>query len=167
MKNLSAQFFGESRPLLQGLKNLKKGKAPRSLLPAVLRRLGLGDSYFRWRSPLGPVFVAYNKKGISAVMRAESGEAFERSFRKRFPGPSIPRPIPPEKAGEMKPIGLRPGKREKSPSILNPFPRSKQAVLQKGFGNPRSEVRPYGWIAREIGRPKAVRAVGTALAKTR
>ncbi len=31
-------------------------------------------------------------------------------------------------------------------------------------GDPRGEVRPYGWIAAEIGRPKAVRAVGTALA---
>ncbi len=33
----------------------------------------------------------------------------------------------------------------------------------KALEIPRGEVRPYGWIAREIGRPKAVRAVGTAL----
>ena len=39
-----------------------------------------------------------------------------------------------------------------------------QAVLLKALEIPRGEVRPYGWIAREIGRPKAVRAVGTALA---
>jgi O-6-methylguanine DNA methyltransferase len=29
---------------------------------------------------------------------------------------------------------------------------------------PYGEVRPYSWVAREIGRPKAVRAVGSALA---
>ena len=34
----------------------------------------------------------------------------------------------------------------------------------KALEIPRGEVRPYGWIAAEIGRPKAVRAVGTALA---
>jgi O-6-methylguanine DNA methyltransferase len=37
-------------------------------------------------------------------------------------------------------------------------------VLLKALEIPRGEVRPYGWIAREIGRPAAVRAVGTALA---
>src|SRR5262249_29314379 len=30
---------------------------------------------------------------------------------------------------------------------------------------PRGEVRTYAWVAREIGHPAAVRAVGTALAK--
>ena len=38
-----------------------------------------------------------------------------------------------------------------------------QAVWLKALEIPRGEVRPYGWIAAEIGRPKAVRAVGTAL----
>ena len=36
-------------------------------------------------------------------------------------------------------------------------------VWQKALEIPRGEVRPYGWIAAEIGRPKAVRAVGSAL----
>src|SRR5918996_2849831 len=38
-----------------------------------------------------------------------------------------------------------------------------RAVWLKALEIPRGEVRPYGWIAAEIGRPKAVRAVGTAL----
>jgi O-6-methylguanine DNA methyltransferase len=44
---------------------------------------------------------------------------------------------------------------------LTPF---SQAVLRKTREIPRGEVRPYGWVAREIGHPAAVRAVGTALA---
>ena len=36
-------------------------------------------------------------------------------------------------------------------------------VWRKALDIPRGEVRPYGWVAAEIGRPKAVRAVGTAL----
>src|SRR2546422_753737 len=39
-----------------------------------------------------------------------------------------------------------------------------RAVLRKALSSPRGEVRPYSWIAREIGRPAAARAVGTALA---
>jgi O-6-methylguanine DNA methyltransferase len=39
-----------------------------------------------------------------------------------------------------------------------------QAVLRKTLEIPRGQVRPYGWIAREIGHPAAVRAVGSALA---
>src|SRR6185295_5978822 len=36
-------------------------------------------------------------------------------------------------------------------------------VWLKALEIPHGEVRPYGWIAAEIGRPKAVRAVGSAL----
>jgi O-6-methylguanine DNA methyltransferase len=45
---------------------------------------------------------------------------------------------------------------------LTPF---QQRVLEKIREIPRGEVRPYTWVAREIGTPKAVRAVGTALGK--
>jgi O-6-methylguanine DNA methyltransferase len=38
-----------------------------------------------------------------------------------------------------------------------------RAVLGATRTIPRGEVRTYGWVAREIGRPGAVRAVGTAL----
>jgi O-6-methylguanine DNA methyltransferase len=43
-----------------------------------------------------------------------------------------------------------------------PFQRQ---VLEKIRHIPRGEVRPYTWVAREIGFPRAVRAVGTALGK--
>ena len=42
-------------------------------------------------------------------------------------------------------------------------PSFERDVWLKALEIPRGEVRPYGWIAAEIGRPKAVRAVGTAL----
>jgi O-6-methylguanine DNA methyltransferase len=45
---------------------------------------------------------------------------------------------------------------------LTPFQRR---VLAKVREIPRGEVRPYTWLAREIGFPRAVRAVGTALGK--
>ncbi|MBV9354578.1 MAG: methylated-DNA--[protein]-cysteine S-methyltransferase, partial [Chloroflexi bacterium] len=38
-----------------------------------------------------------------------------------------------------------------------------RAVLRKALEIPRGEVRTYAWVAREIGHPAAVRAVGSAL----
>jgi O-6-methylguanine DNA methyltransferase len=40
-------------------------------------------------------------------------------------------------------------------------------VLQTLTRIPRGEVRTYAWVARQIGRPRAVRAVGNVVAKNR
>lgn len=40
-----------------------------------------------------------------------------------------------------------------------------RAVLEKTLEIPPGQVRSYAWVAREIGRPRAVRAVGSALAR--
>lgn len=45
---------------------------------------------------------------------------------------------------------------------LTPFELS---VLRAALEIPFGETRSYAWIARRIGKPKAVRAVGTALRK--
>ena len=163
--NPSANLFAESRFLLRELGKMGREKAPRTLLRGVLRRLDLGDFYLGWNSPLGPVFVAYNQKGISAVMRARSGGAFERSFRKRFSRAVYPVPKLGQKGWTDERKWAVPGKRGKIRFDLESLSPFEQAVLRKALEIPRGEVRPYGWIAREIGRPKAVRAVGTALAK--
>lgn len=45
------------------------------------------------------------------------------------------------------------------------YPRFYQAVWKACAAIPKGEVRTYGWIARQIGKPKAARAVGQALGK--
>jgi methylated-DNA-[protein]-cysteine S-methyltransferase len=47
-------------------------------------------------------------------------------------------------------------------SRLTPF---QQEVLLRTVRIPRGEVRSYAWLAQELGRPRAWRAVGTALAR--
>ena len=49
------------------------------------------------------------------------------------------------------------------PFDLHQLTDFEQAVLRKALEIPRGQVRPYGLIALEIGRPRAVRAVGSAL----
>ena len=57
------------------------------------------------------------------------------------------------------------GQRASGPEVdLDTLTEFEQAVLRKTMEIPYGEVRPYSWVAREIGRPKAVRAVGSALA---
>src|SRR5919206_3243256 len=85
----------ETRKLVRRLRAGGEVKAPPSLLPAVLARIGLADTYARVATPIGPVFVAYNAAGISAVMRTQDASDFEHRFQQRFgrsvyPAPELP-----------------------------------------------------------------------------
>ena len=70
--------------LMQALRDLPVPKAPRSLKAEVLQRVGLSDTYWRLESPIGVVYVAHSRCGISMVSRANSDAEFERAFRQRF-----------------------------------------------------------------------------------
>jgi O-6-methylguanine DNA methyltransferase len=143
---------------------LGAARAPRDFTARVMRAVGLADRFAAFESPIGRVYVAWNDRGISAVMRVADVTAFERAFAARF-GRSV------EPAAKI-PVTLRRAiatgdsaaarKLRYDLRSLTPF---EAAVLRKALEIPRGQVRPYGWIAREIGKPKAVRAVGTALAK--
>ena len=153
----------EARQFVHTLRQLGGVQAPSSLLPGVLTRIGLGDAYTLLETPIGPLFVAYNDVGISAVMRAEETTDFEQAFRARFQR-SIHRvdALPAALAvalTEQLGSGSRPDLR----FDLRNVSEFERAVLLKALEIPRGEVRPYHWVAREIGRPKAVRAVGSAL----
>jgi O-6-methylguanine DNA methyltransferase len=51
------------------------------------------------------------------------------------------------------------------PVELEQLPDFERQVLLKVLEIPRGEVRPYAWVAAELGRPLAVRAVGNAVAR--
>ncbi|TMD70118.1 MAG: methylated-DNA--[protein]-cysteine S-methyltransferase [Chloroflexi bacterium] len=121
----------------------------------------MADSYAKFETVLGPVYVAWNRLGVSAAMRSKSAAEFEEWFRKDI-GRQLVRVEPPHDLAAKIEDQLE-GKRRMRFDLrgLTPF---SQAVLRKTLEIPRGQVRPYGWIAREIGHPAAVRAVGTALA---
>ena len=52
----------------------------------------------------------------------------------------------------------------RGPLLFPPHTPFQRQVLKKLHGIPRGEVRSYGWLAKELGRPRASRAVGNALA---
>ena len=149
----------------RALRSFSVEKAPTTLLPAVLRRVGLADHYWRLESPVGPVFVAHSKAGISMVTRAKSGADFERAFQRRFGRTVYPeKTVPPAAVRAL--VGHLKGERRRELRYdLRGLSEFERAVLMKALEIPTGEVRPYSWIAKEIGHPGAVRAAGTALAK--
>ena len=143
------------------LKRLGDVKAPAGFADRVLAQVGVADSYATFETVLGHVYVAWNRLGVSAAMRSKSAAEFEHWFRKDV-GRQLVRVEPPRDLAAKIEDQLE-GKRRMRFDLrgLTPF---SQAVLRKTLEIPRGQVRPYGWIAREIGHPAAVRAVGTALA---
>lgn len=137
--------------------------APDQLRTDVLVEVGLLDRYARIDSPIGPLAVAWNGLGVSLVDAELDDAAFEARHhavtgRRAVAASALPDPL-------ARAIGRRLEGDRRAPIRLDlrghsPF---EQDVWRKALEIPRGEVRPYGWVAAEIGRPRAVRAVGTAL----
>lgn len=138
--------------------------APEGLAAAVLREVGLADGYDRVPTPIGDVFVAWNGRGISYVGRAGDPSAFEAEARATLGRPLDPAPLPTDLRRRLE-RRLAGDRRATVPVDLRGRTAFEQAVLTKALEIPTGEVRPYRWLAAEIGRPRAVRAVGSALAR--
>jgi O-6-methylguanine DNA methyltransferase len=138
--------------------------APPALAPATLVAVGLADEYAPVRSPVGDVYVAWNGRGVSLVDRVPDDATFEARFAASIGRPIRRALVIPEQLGRAIERRLAGDRRARLPLDLRGRSEFEQAVWLKALEIPRGEVRPYGWIAAEIGRPRAVRAVGSALA---
>src|ERR1700694_3455580 len=147
--------------LITDLKLLGESKAPPGFANRLLAHVGMADSYNWCETVLGPVYVAWNRQGVSAASRSASAAEFEDWFRKEVGRQVIVAEPPKDLAAKIE--DELQGRRRMRFDLRGRTP-FEQAVLRKTREIPRGEGRPYGWVAREIGRPAAVRAVGTALA---
>lgn len=139
--------------------------APPSLAARTLVAVGLADEYTALTSPIGPVFIAWNGRGLSAVDVAPSDAAFEARF-----GETTGRPVrrvdqPPDRLVRLIARRLAGDRRARVRVDVRGRSEFERAVWAKALEIPRGEVRPYSWVAAEIGRPRAVRAVGSALGR--
>jgi O-6-methylguanine DNA methyltransferase len=138
--------------------------APPGLAPATLVSVGLADLYATMETPIGELFVAWNGVGISFLDAADDPAGFEDQVRRQT-GRPIRRAsaLPPPLAGAIA-RRLAGDRRVRVALDLRSRTAFERAVWLKALEIPRGEVRPYAWVAAEIGRPRAVRAVGSALA---
>ena len=143
---------GDHDPLTADLSALAV-EAPARLLDRVAAR------WVRVDAPIGAVYVASTDQGVAYLRPGPREEDFAAAFHRRFGRPLLPATAPP--AGLLP--ALRTGRTTGLRLDLRGLSPFESDVLHAAMTIPRGEARPYSWIAREIGRPRAVRAVGTAL----
>ena len=127
------------------------------------------DSVFaRWvevDGPLGSLYVVFTDRGINYVRPTawvgHDSDRFLDDYRSRFGRPLRPATRPPAGLAGA----LRTGRGTGLDYDLRGVGVFDRAVLAKTLEIPRGEVRPYAWVAREIGHPGAVRAAGSALGR--
>lgn len=137
--------------------------APPMLAHGALVAVGLADDYTVIDSPVGPLRVAWNGRGVSAVEGAADDARFEAGFLARTGRRARRAERLPDALARAIARRLAGDRRARIDLDLRGASDFERAVWMKALEIPRGEVRPYGWIAAEIGRPRAVRAVGTAL----
>jgi O-6-methylguanine DNA methyltransferase len=156
---------GGWRELAEGLHGLR-AEPPPTLRPAVLERVGLADAYVTVDGPAGRLLVAYNGRGISATAPGAEEAGFAERFQARFRRPLRPADRPPATLVAQVERLLGPGRAGRRPRYdLRGTSEFERAVLAKAQEIPPGQVRPYAWVAGELGRPAAVRAVGAALGR--
>jgi O-6-methylguanine DNA methyltransferase len=138
---------------------------PERLVPAVLVRTGLADEYATVAGPLGPLHVAFNPHGVSAIVPTADDTEFHRIHRRTVGRPAYrASALPPRLAGTLD-RALTSGRLGRLRMDLRQLTAFQREVLQVTARIPPGEVRPYGWVAREMGNPDAARAVGSALGR--
>ncbi len=138
-------------------------EAPRDLAPRTLVDVGLADAWDLVETPVGRVVVAWNGRGIALVDLAGDHDDVERRHLSATGRPlaaASPLPSRWRRAIERRLAGDR---RARVPLDLRGHTVFERSVWEKALEIPAGEVRPYGWVAAEIGHPRAVRAVGSAL----
>lgn len=143
----------------QGLATLM-GDLPRGLNEAVALGTGLADGYGMYDSVIGPVVVTFSTRGVSSL---DIADGFEERHAHRSGRPLITAQAPRDWQSRV-PEAIERGTPGDLPVDLGSLTDFQRSVLEATATIPKGEVKPYGWVARQIDRPKAVRAVGSALA---
>ena len=142
----------------------RKEATPESVRRGVLIRTDLADQYTTVPGPLGTLHVGFTSLGVSSLVPTSDEDEFLNAHAVRVGRPAYPGELPSRLADQLRRT-LESGRLRKLPvdlRVLTPF---QQRVLEVTATIPPGEVRPYGWVAREMASSGAVRAVGSALAR--
>lgn len=137
--------------------------APPDVLEDVMATV-LGDEFALVDGPTGPSWVAWSLRGVTAFV-PQSIAATPEDFLEMHPRPATLVDEPPRRLAGPLARAVETGRLGKLAIDLDSLGEFQRAVLEKCAEIPPGEIRPYGWIASEIGKPGATRAVGTALGR--
>lgn len=137
---------------------------PSDLHERTVLTVGAADRAATIDSPIGPVWVAWSTRGVTALSPMFEASTFDefRSIHRReaYEASTVSHELSDEISD-----ALDTGDSSQVPVDMTGLGAFQQLVLAACSTIPVGEVRPYGWIAGEIHNPGSVRAVGTALAK--
>ena len=138
------------------------------MTPAAARRGGEGAviRFAVGEASLGTVLVAATDKGVAAILLGDDPEALVRDLEDRFPRAKLVGGDAAFERTVAQVVGLveAPGQRLDLPLDIRGT-AFQQQVWQALRAIPAGRTATYSEIAREIGRPSAVRAVARACAK--
>ncbi|GAC1390247.1 MAG: hypothetical protein NVSMB31_07060 [Vulcanimicrobiaceae bacterium] len=117
-------------------------------------------------SPIGRLYVGYKENRITfiAICRGEGVDAICDQVERRLRRPVVPTPAP-EWLVQTISAFFKTWKLDLDHVDLSDLTPFEQAALKAAAQIPPGEVRSYAWVAQVIGRPKAARAVGQAMAR--
>jgi O-6-methylguanine DNA methyltransferase len=134
----------------------------KALIPVPVRscRDAVTDQYER----VGDVWVVFSPEGLRMIGRG-SLEELHATYSKRFcrtlkPG-TLPEKLRSQVTAALEGAGVDKPRVDWSDELSD----LERDVLELLPRIPRGEVRTYEWVARQVGRPRAVRAVGSVLAR--
>ena len=168
----SARAAGD--PLLTELDTLYAGSPPEAAVERALAKLRAKLSeehpvlYYGElaTSPVGPISVALSEAGLVAVEFGKAGPDFLEHLQRSHRAQAVRSP---ERAGPvLRQLGeYFAGQRDtfNLPVDLSRSTDFQQQVLRAAARVPRGGLATYAEIARHIGKPRASRAVGQALAR--
>ncbi len=132
--------------------------APPGLDDRILAAIGHTPRHAVVDGPLGPLIVVFTDRGVAACIPQPHWESRRHRIEDSVAVEHIPEPLQ-----RRLRKALETGKLGDLPVDLSAVTDFQRSVLRKTAEIPPGELRPYGWVAREIGKPGAVRAVGSAL----
>ena len=117
-------------------------------------------------SSLGRVLVAITDKGLCAILLGDSPQAVTRELRERFPAARLTPDAARVAPALRQVIDLVAGRRSALDLPLDPAGTEFQQRVWRAIAQvPAGETTSYGEIAKRLGCPKAVRAVGAAIGR--
>ena len=139
-------------------------RPPGNLERDTLVSAGAADQVTTTDSPVGPLWIAWNPRGITAVTPlfvCETLDGFlDEHRRNAYETKKMPNDLASRVDG-----ALDRGETADVPVDLTGVPHFQRAVLEACCLIGPGTVRSYGWIADQLDNRGAVRAVGTALGK--
>ena len=123
----------------------------------------LADSFDVLEVPEGTILVAFSARGLRLIRKGSLSD-LRALYAQRY-GRTLERaPLPPALRKQLL-AALRGEGVAKASLDVKQTTDLEQRVLATLHRIPRGEVRTYSWLAQQVGRPKAVRAVGNIVAK--